>query len=276
MFFVIKWALYKTDMRKNSIIFAYKERIKMEKDKKRVSIVLTRDFYNAVGCFADFLCLSKCDMMQLLLNSGLSDYEEKPYRIIYNQVAEAEKIELKKLEDRLDKIGLMYQKHSKSGEKNNIKMQKEIEKLYDKIEEKKGDLETELSEIFIRPTIYLFDEQIKKIDKVIEEQRANVKRLSRSKVIYTLIHHALYKELYDLSYQPFWKMNLYQEAKVLKPRKITVTIPEILYFGLCVSKDQMGVSMQSYLTAVLYDDFISKQQVINDTLQKQLEKVKKE
>lgn len=249
---------------------------KLKKDKKRVSILLTRDFYNVIGCFADFLCISKCDMMQLLLNSGLSDYEKKPYKIIYNQIAQEEKLELKKLKDRVDKIGLMHQAHSTSGKKNNIKTQEEMEKLKREIECKEGDIEVEHSEKLIRPTIYLFEEQIKKIDNVIEEQRANVKRLSRSKVIYTLLHHSLYKELTELSYQPFWKMNLYREANRLKPRKITIKVPEILYFGLCVSKDQMGVSMQSYLTAVLYDDFMSKKQIINDTLQKQLEKVKKE
>lgn len=89
-----------------------------------------------------------------------------------------------------------------------------------------------------------------------------------------MMQHSLNKELYTLSYQPFWKMNLYENVHVLKEREITIKIPEIIYFGLRVCKDELGVSLPSYLTAVLYDDFISKKELINAALQRELKKEK--
>ena len=106
--------------------------------KSRVSVSLEKRFYKMIGDYADFLCIPKCDMMQLLLRSGLNEFQENSFSIISAQ---------KKNREQLDKYEKLFRKimNSDAGKSK---------KKLDCIETKIDDLKWNLEEKFIRTTFY--------------------------------------------------------------------------------------------------------------------------
>lgn len=226
--------------------------------KSRISVSLEKRFFKMLSDYANFLCVPRCDMIQLLLRSGLNDFQENPFPIISAQ---------SKNREQLHKYQELFREISKSEEKHMVKQA-------DTIETQMDDLKWNIEDKFVRTTFYISEKQKDMIQHIRQEANKNGGRFLQSDIIYAMMQHSLNKELYTLSYQPFWKMNLYENVHVLKEREITIKIPEIIYFGLRVCKDELGVSLPSYLTAVLYDDFISKKELINAALQRELKKEK--
>lgn len=239
---------------------------------------MERNFYRLVCRYADLFCVPNSEMMQLLLSAGIGAYENEPYKIYSSKAAYEDKEKMKKYR-RL----LYIAKEELTGADE--KRVKRLQKRIDEIELALADAKMNVSEHIVRPKMNLTESYYEFIKDVIVKEKAKGNQYTYSDVIYTFISHSLYKELDVLRYEGYWGEDARKiffeirkkekdkkgedekeedEKKKVKQREVILNIPAILYFGMFVCAKKKGINVQTYIKAVLYDNFVLNRKIIED------------
>lgn len=235
---------------------------------KKISLSLEREFYRLVCKYADLFRVPNSEMMQLLLSAGIDAYENSPYKMYSSKAAYKEKEKFKKYQ----RLLYIAEGNSKrTSEKRVADLQKKINKIEDALVEQSQ----RISKRIIRPKMNLTESYYEFIKDVIVKEKAKGNQYTYSDVIYTFIRHSLYKELDVLRYAGYWgedAMEIFfeirkkeeDEKEEVKQREVILNIPAILYFGMFVCAKKKGINVQTYIKAVLYDNFILNREIIED------------
>lgn len=222
---------------------------------KKISLSLERDFYKLVCRYADLFCLPNSEMMQLLLSAGIGTYEIEPYRIYSSKAAYEDKEKIKKYKS------LLYITKEELAGAEEIRKRR-LQNRIDEIEFELKDAKMNVSKRIVRPKMNIKESYYEFIKDIISKEKEKGNHYTYSDIVYTLIRHSLYKELDVLRYAGNWGENAMNIFSRLETKEIVLNIPEILYFGMFACAQQKGVNVQTYMKAVLYDNFVANKDLI--------------
>lgn len=230
---------------------------------KKISLSLEREFYRLVCKYADLFCVPNSEMMQLLLSAGINAYENNAYKIVSSKAAHEDKEILNKYQ----RLLYIAEGNSKrASEKRVANLQKKIDTIEDALVEQSKIV----SKRIIRPKMNITESYYEFIKDVIVKEKEKGYQYTYSDVIYTFIRHSLYKELDVLRYAGYWGEDAkeiffeIQKNEEVKKREVILNLPEILYFGMFVCAKKKGINVQTYIKAVLYDNFVLNREIIED------------
>lgn len=233
---------------------------------KKISLSLEREFYRLVCKYADLFRVPNSEMMQLLLSAGISAYENNSYKIVSSKAAHEDKEMLNKYQR------LLYIAEGKS-KRASEKRVANLQKKKDTIEDALVEQSQIVSKRIIRPKMNITESYYEFIKDVIVKEKAKGYQYTYSDVIYTFIRHSLYKELDVLRYAGYWGEDAREiffeiqkkeddEKEDVKKREVILNLPAILYFGMFVCAKKKGINVQTYIKAVLYDNFVANKDLI--------------